>query len=158
MPELADAQAHNDRVRVAFNHILQNTSVNYDAGGAVAIGTGATGYTVADNFVAGNFTFGRGAGVAHVGLSNGGTIARNRIVFNEVFNQDLREPGGGIYIGGRPPAANQLTPGAGNVVVFNNLIQGNAAIGDGGGVSLAYVNGARARRTGTASTCSATPS
>lgn len=144
--ELADEPAHNDYVTVAYNHILENTSLDYDAGGGVAIGTGATFYGVKSNFIAGNYTMGRGAGIAHIGNSTEGTIDHNTIVFNEVFNQDLAKPGGGIYIGGRSPAAGGLTPGAGNVVVSNNLIQGNAAIGDGGGIALEYVNGSEGAR------------
>jgi large repetitive protein len=142
VPDLADEAAHNDYVRIAFNHVLENSSFNYDAGGGIAIGTGATYYSVNDNFIAGNFTFGRGAGIAHIGLSTNGTIDHNTIVFNEVFNQDSPREGGGIYVGGRLPAAAELTPGAGNVVVSNNLVQGNAAIGDGGGIALSFVNGA----------------
>ena len=141
VPDLADDPAHNEYVKVANNHILQNTSLDYDAGGAIAIGTGTSNYAVTGNFIAGNFTQGRGAGIAHIGLSDFGQISGNTIVFNEVFNQDNPNSGGGIYLGGRSPAANELTPGAGDVVVSNNLIQANAAIGDGGGVSLAYVNG-----------------
>ncbi len=152
VPELADDPARNDFVTVAFNHILQNTSMSYDAGGAIAIGSGARSYSVKYNFVAGNLTFGRGAGIAHIGLSEGGeggalgvpasSIDHNTIVFNEVFNQDSPRAGGGIYVGGRLPVGNDLTPGSGHVVVSNNLIQGNAAIGDGGGLALQYVNGA----------------
>ncbi len=141
VPDLADGAAHNDYVTIAFNHVLQNTSLDYDSGGSIAIGTGASNYKVTNNFVAGNFTMGRGAGIAHIGQSDAGLIDHNTIVFNEVFNQDNAQGGGGIYVGGRLPAAAELTPGSGNVVVSNNLIQGNAGIGDGGGIALAYVNG-----------------
>jgi len=141
VPDLADGAAHNDYVTVAYNHVLQNSSLDYDSGGGIAIGTGAGFYKVTNNFVAGNFTFGRGAGIAHIGQSDQGTIDHNTIVFNEVFNQDSAQGGGGIYVGGRLPAAAELTPGSGSVILSNNLIQGNAAIGDGAGIALAYVNG-----------------
>ena len=124
IPDLAVDPAHNDYVRIANNHVLQNTSLNYDGGGAIAIGTGADGYTVKDNFIAGNFSFGHGGGVTHLGLSNGGTIEHNTIVFNEVYNQDLAKEGGAIYVGGVLPAAGAASGNSGDVVVANNRNSG----------------------------------
>jgi large repetitive protein len=141
--DLAIDPAHNDYARIANNHVLQNTSLNYDGGGAIAIGTGADGYQVKDNFIAGNFSFGHGGGVTHLGLSNGGTIERNTIVFNEVYNQDLAKEGGAIYIGGVLPATGAASSNSGDVVVANNQIQGNAAIGDGGGIAVYYAGTSR---------------
>jgi len=70
-------------------------------------------------------------------------IANNTIVFNESFFQGLTVSGGGLYIGGTIPLAGALTNGAGNVQVLSNLIQGNSAgAGDGGGLRLAFINGA----------------
>jgi len=72
-------------------------------------------------------------------------IADNTVIFNESFFQGSTISGGGIFIGGAPAlplAPGGLTPGAGNVQVISNLIQGNSAgAGDGGGLRLAGVNG-----------------
>ena len=68
---------------------------------------------------------------------NVGVIDRNTIVFNESFSQGVTTTGGGVFVGGTPPAAGAPQLGSGNVRISNNLIQGNAASGgDGGGVSL----------------------
>ena len=80
-------------------------------GGGIVIGTGANNYQVANNFIAGNFTGGQGAGISHIGRSPGGVIDRNSIVFNEGFNQGLARSGGGIFIGGRPPAVGRAHAG-----------------------------------------------
>lgn len=87
-------------------------------------------------------------------------IEDNTIIFNEVFNAGLTVAGGGLFIGGAPAfgcpllpngqpdplcladPTRTLSPGAGNVVVNANLIQGNGAgSGDAGGIRLAMVNG-----------------
>jgi len=87
-------------------------------------------------------------------------IEDNTIIFNEIFNQGLTVSGGGVFIGGAPAfgcpllpdgqpdlvcladPTRTLSPGAGNVQVNANLIQGNGAgAGDGGGIRLAMVNG-----------------
>ena len=155
---VADESSNNDRVVIAFNHISQNAGNTHhglepNGGGAIAIGTGASGYRVTNNFVAGNFTNGNGAGITHMGLSSGGTIDHNTVIFNEGFNQLRSRSGGGVFVGGREPETTidpdatapetpGPTPGAGHVTISNNLIQGNmAASGDGGGISLAYING-----------------
>ncbi len=165
----ADDPANNDRVAIRYNLISQNGSTlafpgkDYSGGGGITIGGGAHGYKVTGNYVAGNFTGGYGAGIAHIGLSNNGTIDHNTVAFNESFNQMVTRSGGGIYVGGRPAAVGETfpasvgdplsqfcfppnlpgpTPGSGHVTISNNLIQGNqAASGDGGGISLANVNG-----------------
>ncbi len=139
---LADENAQNPSITIHNNLVAQNAGLNAAGGGGIVIGTGTDNYRVTSNFVAGNFTGGQGAGVAHIGRSPGGVIDRNAIVFNEGFNQGVTRSGGGLFIGGTPPAVNALTPGSGSVRVSNNLIQGNqAASGDGGGVSLDGVNG-----------------
>jgi hypothetical protein len=150
---LADEDAQNNNVSIHNNVVVQNAGMNAGGGGGIVLGTGTAcpgedparpfcNYDVIGNFVAGNFTMGQGAGIAHIGLSHGGLIERNTIVFNESFNQGLTVNGAGLFIGGRPGTATALTPGAGTVRVFNNLIQGNqAAAGDGGGVALLGVNG-----------------
>ena len=139
---LADENALNTGVTIHNNLVGQNAGIAAGGGGGIVIGTGANNYEVRDNFVAGNFTAGQGAGIAHIGRSPGGVIDRNAIVFNEGFNQGLGRQGGGLFIGGRAPGVNELTPGSGSVTVSNNLIQGNhIASGDGGGVALEGVNG-----------------
>ncbi|GAB6906389.1 hypothetical protein DESC_600083 [Desulfosarcina cetonica] len=140
----------NDYIRIHNNQVNQNGSLD-GAGAGIAMGAGSDSYQVTDNWVCGNFTTGEGGGIGHIGLSREAAnnapvplIARNRVLFNEVFNQGPGDfSGGGLFIGGAAPlAAGSLSPGAGNVRVDANLIQGNGAgSGDGGGIRLAMVNG-----------------
>ncbi len=133
----------NENLRIHHNHITQNGAI--DGGGGVALFNGADGYQVTDNFVCGNFTLLYGGGIAHFGLSDEGLISRNRIVSNQSFDE-----GGGLIIAGElvpagaPPGT--LTPGAGSVRVVSNLIQGNQAGDDGGGVRTLMVNGQDVQR------------
>jgi len=129
-------------VKVRRNQIALNGGQG-GAGAGVSMHTGADDYLIADNFICGNFNLGDGGGVGHLGLSRRGRIERNRIVFNEVFNQGAPTSGGGIFIGGQPPLIGQvLTEGAGNVLVDRNVLLGNSAgAGDGGAIRLALVNG-----------------
>jgi hypothetical protein len=146
-PQLAPYGFNRD-VRVANNVITQNGALGGSGGGGVAICTGADDYQVVGNWICGNFSQGHGGGIAHIGRSDNGQIARNQVVFNQSFNQGLTRHGGGIYVGGEPPAAGGVTIGAGrNLVLDANLVQGNqAGAGHGGGVRLELVNGAdRAR-------------
>jgi len=137
---LADENADNGHIEIHHNWIAQNAGL--DGGGGVVLGTGSDNYVVRDNWIAANFTSGWGAGVTHLGLSPGGVIDSNRIVFNESFNQGLTRSGAGIFVGGRPPIAAEMTPGSGSVRISGNLIQGNqSAGGDGGGIALQGVNG-----------------
>jgi hypothetical protein len=139
---LADTNAQNANVAIHHNLITQNAGIDAAGGGGIVLGTGSTAYQVTNNFIAGNLAAGQGGGIGHIGLSELGVIDHNAVVFNESFSQGVGTNGGGIYIGGRPPAAGALTPGSGNVRVSNNLIQGNqAAGGDGGGIALQGVNG-----------------
>ncbi len=140
---LADDDALNTNIAIHNNLVGQNAGLAAGGGGGIVIGSGANNYRVTNNFVAGNYTGGQGAGVSHIGRSPGGVIDSNAIVFNEGFNQGVGRSGGGLFIGGRAPAVNELTPGSGNVRVSTNLIQGNhIASGDGGGIALVGVNGA----------------
>ncbi len=134
----------NRNLKIHHNAItLNGAQSDTGAGGGVALATGSDGYSVSSNFICGNFNLGDGGGIAHLGLSNYGTIANNQVLFNQTFNQGLNRSGGGILVAGEPSAAvGGLTLGAGNVVVDANLIQGNqAATGHGGGIRTQSVNG-----------------
>ncbi|MDH4125018.1 MAG: Ig-like domain-containing protein [Gammaproteobacteria bacterium] len=134
---------YNNNVRVHHNAITQNGArANLAVGGGVALNKGTNGYQVSDNYICGNFSIGDGAGVGQLGLSDGGTIARNQILFNQSFNTEVTRSGGGIMIAGEPSATG-LTLGSGDIVVDANLIQGNqAGSGHGGGIRAQNVNGA----------------
>jgi hypothetical protein len=130
--------ASNDNINIHHNHILKNGSLNF--GGGISIFNGANNYIVTENTICGNYTGTNGGGVAHYGLSNPGLIEKNNLIFNEGFGE-----GGAVMVMGELIPANfplGLTPGAGNVTVNANLMQGNLAGDDGGGISLVSANGA----------------
>ena len=133
----------NMDVKIHHNHILKNGGIN--GAGGVTILSDNPGYQVTDNLIMGNFTRWSGGGVAHYGLNDGGLIARNRIVSNEVFyGAQIGGDGGGIFIGSRlnPEDPGELDDGSGNVSVVSNLIQGNlAGSGLGGGICVKVING-----------------
>jgi len=144
--------AQNNFVRIHHNHVTQNGSRN-GAGGGISLCNGSNNYKVTSNYVCGNFAMGGGGGIGHLGFSNGGTIADNTVIFNETFNQmpGSNASGGGIFIGGQaslvPLTTPRLSPGAGNVTVSSNLVQGNqSGSGDGGGIRAQFVNGLDVRR------------
>ena len=128
---------------IHHNWIAQNGSTEAGAGGGVTLGNGSTNYQVAANYVCGNFSMADGGGIGHLGLSDGGNIANNKIIFNQTFNQAINPTGGGIFVGGAASLdASGLSPGTGNVTISANLIQGNnAGAGGGGGVRLYQTNG-----------------
>lgn len=147
---VAVANSPNPGVKIHHNHFVQNGS--FRSGGGVALFKGADNYRVEANHFAGNFARTGGGAVSHQGLSNGGTIAENVIVFNEVFQGDqpatglaiggVGGGGAGIEVAGDPNPAGGLTAGTGHVVIDRNLIQGNLAGAlDGGGIALNFVNG-----------------
>jgi large repetitive protein len=141
--EISYTDAMNDNIRIHNNSITMNGGLG-GAGGGVSICTGSDNYSVNDNYICGNFTLGNGGGIGHIGLSNNGLIARNKVLFNESFNQGMTVHGGGIFVGGGAPVGGpgSLSPGAGQVKVIANLIQGNlAGAGDGGGIRTSRVNG-----------------
>jgi hypothetical protein len=118
----------NDGVRIVHNRILANGGTNL--AGAIGIFSGADGYEVAYNDLCGNFSGEYGGGISHYGLSPNGSIHHNRIYFNRAYDE-----GGGIMIAGELPAdPATLSAGAGPVDVHANLIQGNLANDDGGGL------------------------
>ena len=129
-PDLAgsDANQHNEGVRIADNRIVSNAGTNL--AGAVGLFGGSDGYEVSGNDICGNFSLEYGAGVSVYGSSPGGKIHHNRIYFN-----NSNDEGAGIMIAGALPAnPNALSPGTGAVDIYNNLIQGNLANDDGGGI------------------------
>ncbi|MFI4912161.1 MAG: hypothetical protein ACIAQZ_10895 [Sedimentisphaeraceae bacterium JB056] len=132
----------NDNVKIYDNHILKNGGVT--GGGGVTVYDSSNGYEITDNLIMGNFSSYSGAGICHSGISNG-LIARNQIVFNEVFyGGEIGGDGGGIYIGSETNVEDpaEARDGTGSVVVNANLIQGNiAGSGHGGGICADAVNG-----------------
>lgn len=139
----------NPDVKIFNNWIAENGSTEAGAGGGISIGNGASRYQVTSNNMCGNFSLGDGGGIGHLGLSDGGTIANNKIVFNQTVNQSANPTGGGISIDGEASLdASGLSPGTGSVTITQNLIQGNSAsAGAGGGVRLSAVNGLDVRRS-----------
>jgi hypothetical protein len=118
----------NDYVRIAHNRILANGGTNL--AGAVGLFSGSEGYEVAYNDICGNFSAEYGGGISHYGLSPNGSIHHNRVYWNRAYDE-----GGGVMIAGElqaDPAV--LTPGAGAVDVYANLIQANLGNDDGGGL------------------------
>lgn len=145
----AYSDGDNDYLTIHHNQVVLNGGLG-GAGGGITLCTGSDSYAVTENWVCGNYSLGNGGGIGHIGLSDRADqtspvplIADNELIFNENFFQGSTVSGGGIFIGGAPPlVAGGLTPGAGNVQVLRNLIQGNSAgSGDGGGIRLQAVNG-----------------
>ncbi|MDH3327614.1 MAG: hypothetical protein OEM01_00080 [Desulfobulbaceae bacterium] len=152
----------NDYVSIHHNQVVFNGGLG-GAGGGISMCTGSDSYTITENWVCGNFSMRDGAGIGHIGRSDGTwtvpssgpapmrvwtlgdipLIKDNTIIFNENFFQGQTVSGGGIFIGGAAPLTpGALSPGAGNVRIISNLIQGNSAgAGDGGGVRLSRING-----------------
>ena len=129
--------SRNRNMRISSNHITGNGAV--DGGGGLSLFNGSDNYEVSDNFICGNFTLLYGGGIAHFGLSSGGQILRNKIVSNQSFDE-----GGGLIVAGELvsfDANAPLTPGSGSVTIDENLIQGNLAGDDGGGIRTLMVNG-----------------
>ncbi len=142
----------DQNVSIHHNAITKNGMVEANAGAAGAGGglslcSGTDNYRVNYNFICGNYSMGDGGGIGHIGMSEGGIIANNQVLFNQSFIQGGTVHGGGIVVEGEPPAVGALTLGAGDVTIDSNLIQGNfAEAGHGGGIRLQDVNGADAAR------------
>jgi hypothetical protein len=157
-----------DGVRIHHNQIINNASIgdalfSYVPSGAggVTISGGADNYEVDHNWIAANLTAGDGAGIAHMGISENGSIHNNFVLFNESNNPTLEVDGGGIIVMGAQEdrvlpngqecggsTDSDCPPGIGfgtghNLVIDSNLVLGNgAAYGSGGGIRLRQVNGA----------------
>jgi hypothetical protein len=133
--------AHNENVNIHHNQIDENGGVfEPAAAGGIGLFNGSDNYRITENWICGNFSLVYGAGISHFGLSDNGLIEDNKILFNESFDE-----GAGIIVSGElVPAGsdpNILTPGSGSVTINRNLIQGNLAGDDGGGVRTLLTNG-----------------
>lgn len=126
---------NNPDVFIHDNLVLKNSGVN--GGGGVSLYTGSANYLVANNLIEGNFSRWFGAGIQHMGTSNGGTIQDNIIALNEVFYfAPNGGDGGGIFIGNETGGT-----GSGSVTINANLIQSNmSGAGFGGGIRIAGLN------------------
>jgi hypothetical protein len=119
---------HNEYIRIANNQILANGGTNL--AGALAIFNGVDNYEVAYNNFCGNFSAEYGGAISHYGYSPNGNIHNNRIYFNRSYDE-----GGAIMIAGEMQAnPQQLSPGAGPVNIYDNIIQSNMGNDDGGGI------------------------
>lgn len=118
----------NDNIFIGHNRIIANGGTNL--AGGIGLFAGSANYEVAYNDICGNFSSEYGGGISHYGLSPNGQIHHNRIYYNRSYDE-----GAGIMIAGElssNPA--ELSTGAGPVDIYNNLIQGNLANDDGGGL------------------------
>jgi hypothetical protein len=136
--------AVNRNVKIHHNWVAQNGATEAGGAGGITLGTGSSNYDVSNNYVCGNFSMADGGGLTHLGESGGtNTIANNKFIFNQTFNQSADPTGGGMFIGGQIPVGGGNSQGAGNVTVNANLFQGNqAGAGAGGGVSIARTRNA----------------
>ncbi len=129
LPGTANATSnHNERLNVANNRIVANAGTNL--AGALGIFAGASNYTVTGNDFCGNFSAEYGGAISHYGMSADGNISRNRIYYNQGYDE-----GGGIMIAGALPANNStLSFGAGAVTIDSNTLISNQSNDDGGGI------------------------
>ncbi len=131
------SSSFNDNMKIHNSSVVGNGG--FDGGGGIAIFNGATDYVIEDCWICGNNTLLYGGGIDHFGLSDGGLIQNNTVIFNSAFDE-----GGGIMLAGELPAFNgpfALTDGSGTVTVNRNLVSGNMANDDGGGMRLLSING-----------------
>jgi hypothetical protein len=118
----------NDRVVISRNRIRDNGGSNL--AGGIGIFQGTSNYSIDHNDLCGNFSAEYGGAITHYGRSNNGTIANNRIWYNQSYDE-----GGGVMVAGELPLSGAtLSPGAGPVTINDNLVQQNLANDDGGGL------------------------
>jgi plastocyanin len=136
--ETGYVDAMNDDINIHHNQFYKNGSM--DDGGGVYFGKGADRYRVTENNFCGNLATLNGGAVGHRGLSDNGLIADNKITFNVGWGE-----GGAIMLSGTFVPANApvgtMTEGSGSVIVDSNLIQGNFALDDAGGISVFSASG-----------------
>jgi hypothetical protein len=120
----------NTDVRITRNQIRDNGGTNL--AGAVGIFAGSTRYSVDHNAICGNFSAEYGGAITQYGRSDNGSIDHNRIWLNQSYDE-----GGGIMVAGELPAdPNRPSTGSGPVSIDANIVQGNLANDDGGGIRL----------------------
>ncbi|MBE0576913.1 MAG: hypothetical protein IH613_13585 [Desulfuromonadales bacterium] len=130
------ANVNNTGIHIHKNQVFTNSGVN--GGGGVVLYEASHNYLVENNVILGNFSRGNGAGISHVGNSDGGRIQANVIALNEnfYFAPGPNGDGGGIYIG-------NIGDGTGSVVIDANLIKSNlTGSGFGGGIRIEGLNSA----------------
>ena len=159
---------YNLNVNVHNNSVIDNSSIGDElfsstpaGAGGVTFAVGADYYKFNYNWVCGNLSTGDGGGFAQLGVSFGGNIEHNSILFNESKNPTIPTNGGGLIVMGTPPdgfnsqglecgstiadadCAPGLSDGTGPGLVINaNLVMGNSAeSGSGGGIRLQHING-----------------
>lgn len=121
---------YNDHIHIHHNRILNNGGISL--AGGIGIFNGADYYCIEYNQICGNYSAEYGGGISHFGLSTGVQIHHNCIEFNSSFDE-----GAGVFIGGEQPTPPEiLSKGSGEVDIYNNLIRGNLANDDGGGIRL----------------------
>ncbi len=155
-----NVNVHNNMITSNASYGDELYSATPSAAGGVTFCTGSDYYKFNFNWVCGNLSTGDGGGVVHSGLSYGGDISHNWILFNQSNNPTIPTNGGGIGILGASPdrilpsgiecgSVNDLDcpPGLADgtgpgLVIDSNLIMGNTAeSGSGGGIRLQGVNG-----------------
>jgi parallel beta-helix repeat protein len=111
--------------------VIGSGGINF--GGGVAVFRGSNNYEIASSNICSDFSFNYGAGVSHWGRSTGAKIHDNLIYYNESVDagaglsiqQETPQPVGGNQV---------LGDSSGDVSVFRNLIQQNMSGDDGGGL------------------------
>ncbi len=145
---------YNDNVSLHNNAVYQNGTVEANAapgvpvgtsgvGGGISVNAGSDNFSVANNWVCGNYTSGDGAGIGVLGLSQNGRVSSNMVIFNEAYEQTGPNFGGGIAVEGETGTGNTGTSlGVGAIQIDGNLIQGNfARAGSGGGIRISDASG-----------------
>jgi hypothetical protein len=120
----------NTDLTISRNIILRNGGFNL--AGAIGLFGGSDNYVVDKNFICGNSGQEYGGAISHFGASEGGTVSNNLIMWNRAIDE-----GGCLCIASETIAANSMAPYpayAGNVSIFNNVIQGCISGDDGGGI------------------------
>lgn len=164
--------ANNLLVNIHHNEILKNGNTAGETsggGGGISIYTGARGYRVASNYIAGNFSTGDGGGMAHVGVSgtyafNANAVAQARLItadnrstnnnnvafassvsdnqfrFNQSFSQSKSVQGGGLAVMGIvDPVANNGLSLGTGSVTIINNVIQGNLAGAGDGGGIALV-------------------
>ena len=120
--------SENDNVQITHNRIIANAGTNL--AGGIGLFAGSDNYDVSYNDICGNFSAEYGGGLSVYGLSPNGAIHHNRVYYNDSYDE-----GAGIMIAGQLPVnPSGLSPGSGAVDIHDNVILGNLASDDGGGL------------------------